>query len=675
MVAARRGARGQGVLHVGLLLLAALSLPIGVPTRLAPPEGSSPVPWLLAMLAVGLGAPFLALAAGAPLLQRWFARTGHRSADNPYFLYAASNAGSLAALLAYPTVIEPLLPLGVQSRVWAALYGCLVLLLAACAVLALGPAASVGRSTLPVVVTASSVVPAPSTALRARWVLLSFAPSSLLMGATAYLSTDVAAVPLLWVIPLALYLLTFVLVFARRPLVPLGLMVRAQALVVAPLAVIMLVGITKPLWLIALAHLLALFTTAMVCHGELAASRPVPERLTEFFLWLSVGGAMGGVFNVLVAPRLFDAVWEYPLVLVLACALRPTSSRPRHAPLARLLDVVLPLAIFGAVVLLVQRGVAQLSLVGRTNALVWGGAGVLVFLYRFRPLRFALGVAALIAGGAVSKRVSEGALLFRARSFFGVYTVRSDGYYHMLANGTTLHGGQLLKAGYEREPLTYYHSEGPVGQLFASLPPSGSGRRVAIVGLGAGTLACYARPADSWTFYEIDPLAGRIARDRRLFTYLPACAPQARVVIGDARRSLVHAPARGYDLVMLDAFSSDAIPVHLLTREALALYLSKLANGGLLAVHVSNRHLDLRPVVAELARDARVAGIVGQDVNFTASQRVHLKSNSTWIVLARRATDFATLARQPGWTPLPPHADVRLWTDDASDLISVFKWR
>jgi hypothetical protein len=271
--------------------------------------------------------------------------------------------------------------------------------------------------------------------------------------------------------------------------------------------------------------------------------------------------------------------------------------------------------------------------------------------------------------------VSEGALLFRARSFFGVYTVRADGYYHMLANGTTLHGGQLLKAPYQRDPLTYYHREGPVGQLFASLPPAPQGRRVAVVGLGAGTLACYAQPADSWTFYEIDPLAERIARDRRLFTYLPECAPQATVVIGDARRSLIRAPDRGYDLIVLDAFSSDAIPVHLLTREAIALYLSKLADGGLLAVHVSNRHLDLTPVLAELARDARVAGIAGQDVNFTSAQRARLKSNSRWIVLARRPADFAALARQAGWSPLPPSAPIRLWTDDASDLISVFKWR
>ena len=330
---------------------------------------------------------------------------------------------------------------------------------------------------------------------------------------------------------------------------------------------------------------------------------------------------------------------------------------------------------FVAIVLLVRHGLVELSLAGRDNAIVWGGAGVLVFLLRFRPLRFALGIGALLAGGIVGKRVSEGALLFRARSFFGVYTVRSDGNYHMLANGTTLHGGQLVTAGYAKEPLTYYHREGPVGQLFASLPAAPAGRRVGVVGLGAGTVACYAQPADRWTFYEIDPLSERIARDARLFTYLRDCAPRAEVVIGDARRSLVHAPARGFDLLMLDAFSSDAIPVHLLTREALALYLSKLADGGLLAVHVSNRHLDLRPVLAELARDARVAGIAGQDVNFTDAQRARLKSNSTWVVLARRAGDFASLARQPGWTALPPRARVRVWTDDASDLISVFKWR
>ena len=670
--AGRLPPRAQAAVHVGFVVLAALALPIARPTGWSPPETGSPVPWLLAVLTVSLGAPFLALAAGAPLLQRWFARTGHRSAGSPYFLYAASNAGSLAALLAYPTLIEPRLTLGEQSRAWALVYGALVLLLAACAALAAGRVAVASSAAV-----APPAVPtrAPSARERATWTLLSFAPSSLLMGATTYLSTDVAAVPLLWVVPLALYLLSFVFVFARRRVLPHGLMLRLQPLVIAPLAVLMLVGTTKPLSVLATLHLLALFTTAMVCHGELAARRPPPERLTDFYLWLSVGGALGGVFNVLVAPRIFSSVWEYPLVLVLACALRPDLSRPRRPARARVLDVALPFALLLAIVLPVHFDLLTLSLEGRANAAAWGAAGVVAFLFRARPARLALGVAALIGGGVMAKRLAEGPPLFRARSFFGVYTVRADGRYHMLANGTTLHGGQLLREGYAREPLTYYHREGPVGSVFATLPPRPEGRRVAVVGLGAGTLACYAQPADAWTFYEIDPLAERIARDTALFTYLRDCAPRARVVIGDARRSLVGAPAGAYDLVLLDAFSSDAIPVHLLTREAVALYFQRLAAGGLLAVHVSNRHLDLVPVLAELARDARVAGVVGQDANFTEEQRSRLKSSSTWVVLTRRAADLAALARQPGWRTLPPRADVRLWTDDASDLISVFKWR
>jgi hypothetical protein len=520
-----------------------------------------------------------------------------------------------------------------------------------------------------------------------RWVVVAFVPSSLLLGTTAYLSTDVASVPLLWVVPLALYLLSFVLVFARRQLFSREAMLRAQAICVVPLATMLLSGTMRPLWLIAGVHLMTLFTTAMVCHGELAATRPPAERLTEFYLWLSVGGVLGGVFNVLVAPAVFDSVIEYPLVIVLACLLRPAEgpdlsdaavdpggARDRLWR-ARVLDVLLPLLLFCAVVAILQPPVLPERL-GKSRVVVASGVlGVLCIFLRTRPLRFALGVAALIVGGYVGRLTSTDDTIFRARSFFGVYRVRGDSTYRMLVNGTTLHGAQLRDPRLRKEPLTYYHVEGPLGQFFLTLVSGRPPLRVAAVGLGAGTEACYARPGDRWTFYEIDPLVVRIARDPRFFTYLRDCAPTARIVLGDARRSLARAPDGAYDLILLDAFTSDAIPVHLLTREALALYLRKLAPGGLIAFHVSNRHLDLRPVVTELARDARVAGASGGDVKFTAAQNRMLKSVSTWVVVARRATDFAPLVRQPGWAPLPPRANVRMWTDDASDLVSVMTWR
>jgi hypothetical protein len=695
-------ARGQAGLHLALVAVAALVLPVAVPAGWQPPPTGSPVPWLLAALAVALGLPFLVLSAGAPLLQRWFARTGHPDAADPYFLYAASNAGSLVALLAYPLLVEPNLRLSEQSRLWAAAYVALALLLAACAVLARGARAGAAGVAAAGAAPELSAVAAPAEAARsepigwrrvARWVLLAFVPSSLLLGTTSYLSTDVASVPLLWVVPLALYLLSFVFVFARRQVFRRAAMLRVQAIFLVPLATMLLSGSTRPLWLLAAVHLLTLFATAMVCHGELAATRPRADRLTEFYLWMSAGGVLGGVFNVLVAPVVFDSVVEYPLVIVLACLLRPNEGPggagegegegegedPARARLrlwrARVLDVVLPLLLFGAVVAILQPDFLPERL-GKTRVHVATGVlGLLCFFLRTRPLRFALGVTALLVGGYVGRRTSSDDTLFRARSFFGVYRVRGDSTYRMLVNGTTLHGAQLLAPKYRKEPLTYYHVEGPLGQLFLNVVQGKPPIRVAAVGLGAGTMGCYARPGDQWTFYEIDPLVVRIARDPHFFTYLRDCVPTARVVLGDARRSLSRAPDGAYDLILLDAFSSDAIPVHLLTREALDLYLRKLAPGGLIAFHVSNRHLDLRPVLTEIARDARVAGASGGDVQFTAAQNRMLKSVSTWVVVARHATDFAALVRQPGWAPLPPRADVRMWTDDASDLVGVFKWR
>jgi hypothetical protein len=680
--------RRQLALHLALLALSLVTLPVAVAAGWRPPGAGTPIPWLLGLLTVSLGAPFLMLSTSAPLLQRWFAHTSHPAAANPYFLYAASNLGSLAALLAYPFLIEPHLPLALQSRAWAVGYVLLLALVGGCAVVtaravsarraAVGSEA--GHGTRPLAIGAEADArPVPARQV-VRWVLLSFAPSSLLLGVTSYLSTDVAAIPLLWVVPLAIYLLTFVFVFARRPPLPHWLMVWAQAVVLVPVVILMMFGTNRPLWFLAAFHLLAFFATAMVCHGELAASRPPAARLTEFYLWISVGGVLGGVFNVLVAPTAFDTLLEYPLALLLAVLLRPSVGyRPDAVSpwRRRFRDVALPLVV-GLLVWNVMRPEAVPASWGPYAVFaLCGVAGMICFLFRDRPLRFALGLAAILAGGTLGKGIDMNVLL-RDRSFFGSYRVRQWGYANVLMSGTTMHGGQDRRPANRREPLTYYHREGPLGQMFASLlqdRPAGDGRRVAVVGLGTGTIACYGRPGERWTFYEIDPLIERIARTPRYFTYLRDCPPRTDVVLGDARLRLAAAPADEYDLILLDAFSSDAIPTHLLTREALQLYLSKLAEGGSVAFHISNRYVDLRPVLTELARDARLAGVVGHDVKLTAEQRAMLKTTSVWVVLSRRATNLAALARQPGWEPLPPRADVRVWTDDFSDVLSVFTWR
>ena len=709
----------QAALHLALLAAALLTLPVAVRAGWSPPPGGAPVPWLVGLLTVSLGLPFFALSAGAPLLQRWFASTAHPSAANPYFLYAASNLGSLAALIGYPLLVEPRLRLSEQSRLWSWGYWSLALMVGACALLARRAAAAplaaepAQRSSL---VARHSSSPPPR--LVARWIALALVPSSLLLGVTSYLSTDVAAVPLLWVVPLSLYLLTFVVAFATRPPIPHWLVVWLQPALTLPLVVMLVWGTNRPLWMLGALHLAVFFVTALMCHGELARTRPPAEQLTAFYLWISVGGALGGAFNVLLAPRIFDTVAEYPIAIVAAAALLPAAGlvrRPRwgggdgedddtadaergapgvdgvaprsselHAPpspLNRLaFDLAFPLLLGGVTYAAATFAAASPKalpawLVSKGPYVITGFAALGCYFLRGRPLRFGLGLGAILVGGLVGRRVGTD-VLFADRSFFGAYKVRQWYGYHHLTHGTTLHGAQNFADSAARlEPLTYYHRAGPLGQLFASLPGAGAPRRVALVGLGTGTALCYGRPADDWTIYEIDPLIVRIAQDRGLFTYVTGCAPTKHLRLGDARLRLAEAPAGAYDVIVLDAFSSDAIPAHLITREALQLYLAKLAPGGIVAYHISNRYLNLRPVLAELARDARLAGLVGSDVGLTAAERDKMKTGSVWVLLARRATDFAALARRSDWTPLAPRADVRVWTDDFTDVLAVFQWR
>ena len=680
----------QAALHLALLAAALLTLPVAVRAGWAPSGRGAPIPWLIGLLTVSLGLPFFALSAGAPLLQRWFSATAHPDAGNPYFLYAASNLGSLAALLAYPLLVEPRLALGAQSRAWSWGYWALALLVGACALLARG---SGGRSQAGGEPLHSGLVPTshlrPPVSLIARWILLALVPSSLLLGVTTYLSTDVAAIPLLWVVPLALYLLTFVVAFAGRPLVPHWLVLWLHPAVVLPLVVLLVWGTNRPLWLMGGVHLAVFFVTALMCHGELARTRPPAEQLTGFYLWISVGGALGGAFNVLVAPRAFDTIVEYPLAIVAAVALLPTAAMRAargdgdapDAPPPRGVRWSLDLLLPAAVGLLAWYSTHSTALSARLDAkapyVVTALAAGACYVLRGRPLRFALGLGAIVVGGLVGRGVGRD-VLFADRSFFGAYKVRQWYSYHHLTHGTTLHGAQnFAPPRPSLEPLTYYHRGGPLGELFDALGGGAERRSVALVGLGTGTALCYGRPQDQWTIYEIDPLMVRIAQDRGLFTYLSDCLPlrAKHLRLGDARLRLAEAPAGAYDLIVLDAFSSDAIPAHLVTREALRLYLSKLAPGGIVAYHISNRYIDLRPVLSELARDARVAGLVGTGGGVTAAQRAEMRSASVWVLLARRAADFAALARRPHWEPLAPRASVRVWTDDYTDVLSVFKWR
>ncbi len=682
-LAARLGTRRNVWLHVALLATVALLFPLRAPTGWMPPPEHQAL-WLFARLATTIGPPFILLAATAPLVQSWLAASGHRDARDPYFLYAASNAGSMLALLLYPIALEPFVGLARQRRLWTAGLALAVALLAACATSALRFARGAGEAPVPRPVLAPvprAVSPPLRWSERWRWLALAAVPSSLLLSVTSYVTTDLVALPLLWVIPLAIYLLTFIVAFGSWRLFPARRMVWLQPMLLVPLMAEMFLTTEGSALVLIPIHAAVFFVTALVCHQTLAQSRPTAERSTEFYLWIAFGGALGGLFNVFLAPLLFRSLVEYPLGLVAAALLRPlpadaaATADPTDLARARRRDVAAPLALLaalaGGVWLLRQ---AALRMEDRTEtialAVLLAAAGAAAYSFRGRPLRFGLGLAAIVLSGAFYAQ-GETHLVFAARSFYAVHRVTRDGPTTLkLASGNTLHGEQDLSPAMRREPLTYYHHASPIGDVMKAWAGSPGRRRVGVIGLGAGTLAAYSEPGERWTFFEIDPVVVEVARDR--FTYLADARGEVNVVLGDGRLSLAAVPDGTFGLLVLDAFSSDAVPVHLLTREALALYLRKLGPGGLLAFHLSNRHLALGEIVAG---GATAEGLVGlsRAGGVTPAQESQGKSPSSWVVLARAASDLAPLAPFAGWRPLP-HAG-RAWTDDASSLWSVLDLR
>ncbi|MGH7775255.1 MAG: spermidine synthase [Candidatus Binatia bacterium] len=670
------GVRRQALLHVGVLLLPLLVLPIGVPMGWSAPVEGRPILWLLGLLGVSVGLPFFVVSASAPMLQKWFADTGHRSAKDPYFLYGASNLGSLLALVGYPLLMEPRLRLAEQGWVWAGGYGLLVVLILGCAML-------LWRSSVERRILGESMegqgellrVAGLTVGRRVRWVALSFVPSSLMLGVTTHLSTDITPIPLLWVIPLAIYLLTFVLVFAKRAILPHQLMVRRFPFLILAAAITIFSQATQPVWLLILLHLLAFFVAAMVCHGEQAKDRPPPGHLTEFYLWMSVGGVLGGLFNALVAPLMFKTVAEYPLAMVAACLLRPSAGSEEQRPLSRWLDFLLPLTL-GIITAGLVWGLQGSDLRGGqlTHILIFGLSAVVCLSFAYRPIRFGLGVGAIMLG-TMFYTGPFGRVLHTERSFFGVTRIMLDleEKYIFLVHGNTNHGAQSLDPARRLEPLSYYYRTGPGGQVFAAFSGKAAKRRVAVIGLGTGSMACYGESGQHWTFYEIDPVVERVARDPKYFTFLRECPPMIDVILGDARVSLRKAPDRHYGLIVLDAFSSDAIPIHLLTREAIQLYLTKLADGGILLFHISNRSLNLQPVVANLAEDMGLVFLVQNDLEVSEIEVKSGKEASTWVVMARKPSDLRGLAQDPRWKPLDG-LPAAVWTDDFSNILSVFNW-
>ncbi len=719
--------RGQMLVHLGVVVVAACLLPIAVPEDWLIDNPQRPVASLLTLLMISVGGPFFALSANATLLQRWFSSTSHASASDPYFLYAVSNAGSMLGLLSYPLLVEPNFGLSQQTRYWAVGFAALALGLLACVVTTLR---SGQRSSEPLA--AEQRIESTSKITwrqRATWILLAAIPSSWLLSVTTRLTTDIAPIPLLWVVPLAIYLLTFVLVFATRNWIP----HRQSKQWMAALAVLLVAAIVAPssTWLATL-HLLSFFVGSMVCHGELVQRRPGPSGLTEFYLWLSVGGVAGGFFNSIIAPNVFTLLLEFGIAVSLAClftrpelresrepeveskslAQKNAKKKPkRRKPIPetkiesptkqnslfspRVLKEHWPFLVAAVLSVVMLRGVSS----DNANSSAWLTLLVVLLiptLVALHVARYTVAFALLVGVALIAGEFDAGPqynVVHRARSFFGRHLVVDDSEavgasqnarYRRLLHGNTQHGFQSLDPARVCEPLAYYHPAGPLGDIFRTFQPPRDGTndsayQVAAIGLGTGAVACYAGEGCQITFVEVDPAVRDIAGNKGYFSYLSQCGrDHYQIVMADGRQAMEAADDKEFDLIFLDAFSSDAVPTHLMTREAIQTYIEKLANEGVLAFHISNKYLRLDRVLTAAAEELRLASRVKHDRYINEQDRQDSlrigKADAWYFVIAK---DQSTLQRLPAdWEVPQNETEVRIWTDDYSNILSVMQfWR
>ncbi|MES2444194.1 MAG: fused MFS/spermidine synthase [Pseudomonadota bacterium] len=657
----------QAVIHLCVLALAALWLPIGL-FAMELPADAQPAIWVPWLFGASIGPLFFAIAAQAPLLQRWYSVATH--GRDPYQLYAASNIGSFGGLIAYPLLVEPNMALRSQSWLWTGGYALVFVLIVGCALMLPRRAPDVPH--------VAHHTPAAGWRTVLHWIVLAFVPSGLMLATTTFLTTDIVAVPMLWVLPLGLYLLSFSVAFSDGRLLP-DLLAKFTPLALLLFGATLIAGQQEYAYLNAFIGLVLLFLISVALHSRMYALRPAPDRLTGFYLAMSVGGALGGVFSGLIAPIVFDWTYEYPLLILAAGMLVPqTFLFPFIARLwtgdPQWLRIKV-LAVALAVSLLVLVGLDRhFDWLGEKQAnlafMVVAAVGLVSIGARWAFVVALAGAIFLFGGYRAIEMSLDGA---RTRSYFGVYTVSEGDTQRVLTHGTTLHGVQI-KGPKSRQPTTYYVAGSGVGQAMRAVPEFyGPHARVGVVGLGAGTLSCYAQPGQQWRIYEIDPAVVSIARDSGKFSFLSQCLPNPDIVIGDARLRLAEEPAARFDLLALDAFSSDAVPMHLMTAEAFETYARVLAPNGLLLVHISNRFLALDPVVAAAAarggwQAARMT------YNPTAEEAADKASTSEWIALSRDPAIFARLMTgDVHWAALSPKPGFAGWTDDYASIVPVLR--
>ncbi len=661
------------ILHLILMALAWFFLPVNLPPSAVPAGGATAGIWLIGLMAKSIGYPFFFLSATAPLLQSWFARTTHSNAANPYFLYSASNIGSLSSLIAYPFIVEPLLGLHNQALYWSFGFGLLALCIAFSGFMMLrnlAPARIVAIAETPSVITWKN---------RGWWIFMSFIPSALLVAWTNHITTDIASAPFLWLPPLVLFLLTFVLVFRDKSLVPLWL---ARVVQLASLPIAFIVQFALPLNLavpVMIVGALSFFATAIICHRQLYESRPEASHLTEFYMLMSLGGVLGGMFVSLLAPLMFNKVLEYPLLLIVGVAATRdllTDQKLRDTLRKPWLPIAAFVGLLALVAFMAKDGGTHLLFTVRTLEIAFFGA-CLVLMLQAKRMALAVLSALMVAFINMTGQPNERVAL---RSYFGVLTVADKttvGDFRLLIHGTTMHGAERLSEltpDYKDKPhaLTYYSPEGGLARALLTtqerLNAEGKQGIYRVVGLGTGSLACYKKPGEDWTYYEIDQDVIRVAQDPNQFTFLSSCAPDMKMILGDARITLQNEEQTKSDYLLVDAFSSDSIPVHLITTEAIQLYLSRVKDDGILVIHVTNRYMDLVPVVA-----ANIAAIdptlQGRVVDFVPVTNTDISAqHSIAIVISKNPKALELLDKAGGTAPLTPTPGVEKWTDDFANL-------
>ena len=658
--------RMHGFLYIGALLLGCLLLPF----HIDPPKGVTLGPFeVFRLLTVSLALPFIALSATSSTIQRLFTVTSHSAAGDPYFLYAASNIGSFVGLFLYPLAFERYWGLSQQSDYWFCGYGLLIAAALLCLSQARGKEAPLRQE--------ETTSRAAAYKERLEWVILAFFPSALLSAVTTHISTDIFSAPMLWVLPLALYLLTFVIAFGRQKFLTLPKIAAIQ-----PVAVALALGFLMMLntyirmsWHGMVVQLVGFTVVALMCHMRLAEQRPLKDgrRLTEFYLMLSVGGALGGVLNAFVFPVLLNRLLEYPVLLLLSCIVNPRFKKPASFEAKAAIFFTLVMALVYCGIVTGQLGeFTALRMSGISIAMIF--ADVMLFFILFLS---ATTPRTILVAGTIMLLISEfvtpkDELLVR-RNFYGVIKVvespiEINGHIYparYLYHGTTTHGLQIVDPKFETTPTAYFTRSGPAGDVFNLYAP----KKIAVIGLGAGTMNCYSSSSNEFTFFEIDPAVIDVAKDPKYFTFLSACKAKTppRIIPGDGRLELAKLPEK-FDAIILDAFASDTIPAHLLTMDAIKVYLDHLNDRGILLFNLSNRYFNLGDALARNADDLGLRYRIKLDI----PDDIPYASASLWFTMARPQMSMAPLDTVGWLAPVPP-PDLRAWTDDYTNLLSVFQ--